>query len=81
MATSTSLAATLAMHEFGDSAMMLTVRDDSQAVRRTVIATVRSALLPRLPFGVRDAVAGLESLLIEFDPWQWRPDNLRRCWG
>lgn len=58
----------IAMNEFGDSALMLSVRDDDPAVRRSIIADVRSILLPRLPFGVRDAVAGMESLLIEFDP-------------
>ncbi|WP_026554494.1 carboxyltransferase domain-containing protein [Arthrobacter sp. 35W] len=76
MAAFENLADKIAMHEFGDSALMLSVRDDDPAVRRGVIADVRSILLPRLPYGARDAVAGLESLLVEFDPLVVAPRQL-----
>lgn len=75
------LAAKIAMSEFGDSALMLTVRDDDPATRRSIISAVRSILLPRLPYGTRDAVAGLESLLIEFDPLAVAPRQLTEVLG
>lgn len=71
----------IAMKEFGDSALMLSVRDDVPTVRRDVIADVRAILLPRLPYGVSNAVAGLESLLIEFDPLQVAPEQLAEVLG
>jgi KipI family sensor histidine kinase inhibitor len=76
MAAFENLIDKIAMNEFGDSALMLSVRDDDPAARRSIVADVRSILLPRLPYGVRDAVAGLESLLIEFDPLSVAPRQL-----
>lgn len=70
------LAAKIAMQEFGDSALMISVRDGDPATRRVTIAEVRALLLPRLPFGVHNAVAGLETLLVEFNPLQVAPLQL-----
>ncbi|WP_167133004.1 5-oxoprolinase subunit B family protein [Paramicrobacterium chengjingii] len=58
----------LTVESYGDSAVMVSVTDDDQRVRRSAIVDLRERLLARRPHGVCDVVAGLESLLIEFDP-------------
>lgn len=58
----------ITVESFGDSAVMVSVVDDDPRVRRSTIADLRERLLARRPHGVTDVVAGLESLLVEFDP-------------
>lgn len=58
----------LAIAEFGDGAVMVTVRDPDDAARRRLIAEFREQVLSELPPGVDDVVSGVESLLVEFDP-------------
>lgn len=58
----------LAIAEFGDGAVMVTVRDPDEAERRRLIGEFRERVLSELPPGVDDVVSGLESLLVEFDP-------------
>lgn len=58
----------LAIAEYGDGAVMVTVRSHEEAERRRVIGEFRERVLADLPPGVEDVVSGLESLLFEFDP-------------
>ncbi|MEV4644299.1 carboxyltransferase domain-containing protein [Saccharopolyspora sp. NPDC049357] len=60
--------ATITVEPFGDSAVMVRIPHPDQAVRRSEIVAFRDRFLARRPHGVLDAVSGLESLLIEFDP-------------
>lgn len=58
----------LTIAEYGDAAVMVTVRTADEAERRRVIAAFRERVLSEVPPGVDDVVSGLESLLVEFDP-------------
>lgn len=58
----------LAIAEYGDGAVMVTVRSADEAERRRLIGEFRDRVLVDLPPGVEDIVSGLESLLVEFDP-------------
>lgn len=58
----------LAIAEYGDGAVMVTVRSPEGAERRHLIGEFRARVLTELPPGVDDVVSGLESLLVEFDP-------------
>ena len=58
----------LSIAEYGDGAVMVTVRDPEEGERRRVIREFRDQVLTELPPGVDDVVSGLESLLVEFDP-------------
>lgn len=58
----------LAIAEYGDSAVMVSVRSPEQELRRRMIGEFRERVLADLPPGVDDVVSGLESLLVEFDP-------------
>ncbi len=58
----------LAIAEYGDGAVMVTVRSHEEAERRRIIGEFRERVLADLPPGVEDVVSGLESLLFEFDP-------------
>lgn len=58
----------LAIAEYGDGAVMVTVRSPEEAERRHLIGEFRERVLTELPPGVDDVVSGLESLLVEFDP-------------
>ncbi len=58
----------LAIAEFGDGAVMVTVRSADEAERRRLIGEFRERVLTEIPPGVDDIVSGLESLLVEFDP-------------
>jgi inhibitor of KinA len=58
----------LAITEFGDGAVMVTVRSSEESVRRQLIDEFRERVLAEVPPGVDDVVSGLESLLVEFDP-------------
>ncbi len=52
---------------FGDSALMLRVKNDDGDLRRAAASRLRDVLLEVRPYGVLDIVAGVESLLVEFD--------------
>ncbi|MFF2300162.1 carboxyltransferase domain-containing protein [Arthrobacter sp. NPDC058127] len=52
---------------FGDSALMLRVKNDDGDFRRAAGRRLRDVLLEVRPYGVLDIVAGVESLLVEFD--------------
>ena len=52
---------------FGDSALMLRVKNDDADFRRAAGSRLRDVLLEVRPYGVLDIVAGVESLLVEFD--------------
>ncbi|WP_334152154.1 5-oxoprolinase subunit B family protein [Microbacterium sp.] len=58
----------LAIADYGDGAVMVTVRSQEEAERRRLIGEFRERVLTELPPGVDDIVSGLESLLVEFDP-------------
>lgn len=58
----------LAIAEYGDGAVMVTVRSPHESDRRRLITEFRDRVLADIPPGVEDVVAGLESLLVEFDP-------------
>ncbi|WP_284748233.1 5-oxoprolinase subunit B family protein [Amycolatopsis sp. RTGN1] len=58
----------ITVEPYGDSAVMVTIPHDDQAVRRAAIVVFRDRFLARRPPGVLDVVSGLESLLVEFDP-------------
>lgn len=58
----------LAIAEYGDGAVMVTVRSPEETERRHLIGEFRERVLTELPPGVDDVVSGLESLLVEFDP-------------
>lgn len=58
----------LAIAEYGDGAVMVTVRSHNEGERRRLIGEFRARVLAELPPGVEDIVSGLESLLVEFDP-------------
>ncbi|WP_125610452.1 5-oxoprolinase subunit B family protein [Specibacter cremeus] len=53
---------------YGDSALMIAATDPDPAGRRRTMGAARRAVETRRPHGVVDLVAGLESLLVEFDP-------------
>jgi KipI family sensor histidine kinase inhibitor len=52
---------------FGDSALMLRVASSSADVRRSGANRLRDIVLDVRPHGVLNVVAGVESLLVEFD--------------
>lgn len=52
---------------FGDSALMFRARSDDAGIRRAVAGRLRDLLLTMRPYGMLDVVAGVESLLLEFD--------------
>lgn len=58
----------LTISEYGDGAVMVTVRDLPEQERRRAIREFRQHLLAEPPPGLEDIVSGLESLLVEFDP-------------
>lgn len=58
----------LAIAEYGDGAVMVTVRSPEEAERRRLIGEFRERVLTDIPPGVDDVVSGLDSLLVEFDP-------------
>lgn len=55
---------------YGDSAVLLTPTSGDTAERRRAARRIRSTLARRRPRGVVDLVAGLESLLVEYNPLQ-----------
>ncbi|MFI6703141.1 allophanate hydrolase subunit 1 [Streptomyces sp. NPDC050509] len=68
MTTAQFATVALTVEPFGDSAVMVTVPDADQAIRRSAVVAFRDRFLAYRPHGVLDVVSGLESLLIEFDP-------------
>ncbi|HKU12594.1 MAG TPA: carboxyltransferase domain-containing protein, partial [Sinomonas sp.] len=58
------------MTPYGDSAVLLSPTASGTAERRQAAARIRTAVAQHRPRGVVDLVAGLESLLVEFDPLQ-----------
>lgn len=52
---------------FGDSALMLRVAGEDSDARRAGASRLRDVLLEVRPYGVLNVVAGVESLLVEFD--------------
>lgn len=75
--TTTSAESELQIHEYGDSAVMITIRSDDADLRRRRIVTIRDAFAVQRPHGVTDLVSGLESLLVEYDPLLTAPEHLR----
>lgn len=71
----------LAIREFGDSAVMVTVREADEDARRRLIAEFRDRVLAEIPPGVEDAVSGLESLLVEYDPLQTTAEQVSFALG
>jgi KipI family sensor histidine kinase inhibitor len=67
---------TIATEDYGDSAVMITIDDVSEAERRRQISLFRARVLGHRPTGVTDLVSGLESLLIEFDPLSTSPAEI-----
>lgn len=68
--------ASLIVREYGDAAVMVTVASPDPGVRRARIAQVRTGLIAQRPPGVVDLVAGLESLLVTYDPLVVVPDQI-----
>ncbi len=58
----------LLVREYGDSAVMVTVASADPDERARRIAHLTRVLVAQRPHGVTDLVAGLESLLVTFDP-------------
>lgn len=69
------------VEEYGDSAVMVTVRSEDPGLRQRRIAELRDAFLRHRPPGVIDVVAGLESFLVEYDPSCNGPEQLRHTVG
>lgn len=67
------------VHEYGDSAVMITIRSDNPALRRRRIVEIRDAFAAHRPHGVTDLVSGLESLLVEYDLLLTDPEQLRHA--
>jgi KipI family sensor histidine kinase inhibitor len=61
---------------YGDSAVLLTPTSTDPAERRLAATRLRAAVAHHRPRGVVDLAAGLESLLVEFDPLQVSHDSL-----
>lgn len=75
-----ALAATrIDVREYGDSAVMITVRSTDAELRRQRIAEIRDALATHRPHGVTDFVSGLESLLVEYDLLLTDPARIRHA--
>lgn len=66
----------LAIAEFGDGAVMVTIAATDPSVRGQTIRHFRDVLVSELPPGVEDVVSGLESLLVEFDPLQTSSEQI-----
>jgi KipI family sensor histidine kinase inhibitor len=75
--TTPSLAPEPELHEYGDSAVMITVRSADADLRRRRIVEIRDGFVAHRPHGVTDLVSGLESLLVEYDPLLTAPADLR----
>lgn len=75
----TSTALEPEVHEYGDSAVMISIRSADPEFRRQRIVEVRDALAAHRPKGVTDFVSGLESLLIEYDPLTTDPTRLQHA--
>lgn len=67
------------VHEYGDSAVMITIRSTDPAIRRRRIVEIRDAVAAHRPHGVTDLVSGLESLLVEYDLLLTDPEPLRQA--
>ncbi|MFP5020755.1 carboxyltransferase domain-containing protein [Pseudonocardia phyllosphaerae] len=67
---------TVSVRPYGDAAVMVEPSDPDPAARRTTVRRLRELLLSRRPVGVLDIVAGLESLLIGFDPLMTGPEHM-----
>lgn len=74
--SSTTASLPIAVEAYGDSAVMVTIDSDDAAVRRRQIVVFRERVLARRPHAVLDVVAGLESLLIEFDSLETSTESL-----
>lgn len=57
----------LSIAEYGDGAVMVSVRGPHETERRRLIREFRDQVLADVPPGVEDIVSGLETLLVEFD--------------
>lgn len=75
----TSAAPEADLHEYGDSAVMITIRSTDPALRRQRIMEIRDAFAAHRPHGVTDLVSGLESLLVEYDLLLTDPEQLRHA--
>lgn len=71
----------LSIAEYGDGAVMVTVRDPVEGERRRLIRAFRERVLSDLPPGVDDVVSGLESLLVEFDPLRTTAEQVSYALG
>lgn len=65
------------INEYGDCAVMITIRSADADLRRRRIVEIRDAFAAQRPHGVTDLVSGLESLLVEYDPLLTAPEHLR----
>ncbi|WP_207402743.1 allophanate hydrolase subunit 1 [Rathayibacter sp. SD072] len=73
---STTAPLPIAIETYGDSAVMVTIEAHDADVRRRLIVAFRERVLARRPYAVLDVVAGLESLLIEFDALETSAESL-----
>lgn len=71
----------LSIAEYGDGAVMVTVRDPAAEERRRLIGAFRERVLADVPPGVDDVVSGLESLLVEFDPLRTSAEQISYALG
>jgi len=69
------------VEDYGDSAVMVQATADTTQLRQSEIAAFRQALLRHRPVGVTDVVAGLESLLVQFDPLLTRSEHIAYACG
>jgi KipI family sensor histidine kinase inhibitor len=64
------------VEEYGDSAVLVSIDAPAPDVRQSEIAAFRQSLLGHRPVGVTEVVAGLESVLVEFDPLETRFEHI-----
>lgn len=67
------------VHDYGDSAVMVSVQSADADLRRRRIVAIREAIAANRPDGVTDLVSGLESLLVEYDLLRTTPEILRHA--
>lgn len=58
----------ISVEQYGDASIMLTVDHADRGARAADVISMRERVLARRPYGVREIVSGLESLLVSFDP-------------
>lgn len=72
-------AAQVRIEPYGDSAVMIVANHDTKGGRRRDISRTRERILAQPPHGSSEVIAGLESLLVSYDPLVTSCEDLRHC--